>query len=522
MTSTETGSPPAVEVAGLSKRFGTLQALNDVSLKLPPGSFHALLGENGAGKSTLAKCLMGYYRADRGTVRVDDEPRHIANPRDAHALGLGMVYQHFSLVPHMTVAENLVIARAANPLIFNWAKEKRRLEDFLDTTPFVIDLSTPAANLAAGEKQKVEVLKQLYLNHRVLILDEPTSVLTPGEATELFGHLRAMTEANALSVLLITHKLREVFELATEVTVLRRGEVVARGDTGNFTPSRLAETMVGSERIVDPVERRPNPPGEPKLAIERLGADNDKGFAAVRNVTLTVRAGEILGIAGVSGNGQRELIEVLAGQRRATEGVIRIHDDLYSATRPEIVRHGVYCLPEEPLHNACARNMTVAENLAIRDFDRPPQAIFGWFLNQAAVRRKAKELISRYGIKTSSPDTQIAQLSGGNVQRTVLARELSQHVEVLIAANPCSGLDVGAVSEIHAQLISARNRGAAVLLVSEDLDELVALADRITVIFEGELVYETPASNADIAIIGGHMAGHAAVGSTEHDVGARA
>ena len=508
MTPTSTASPPSVEVVGMSKRFGALQALDDVSLALPPGSFHALLGENGAGKSTLAKCLMGYCHADSGRLVVDGEQSRVTNPRDAHALGLGMVYQHFSLVPHMTVAENLVIARAANPFIFNWAEERRRLDEFLATMPFTAELSAPASSLAAGEKQKVEVLKQLYLDHRVLILDEPTSVLTPGEATELFDHLRTMTEAKKLSVLLITHKFREVFEFTAQVTVLRRGEVAARGETSSFTPARLAETMVGSERLVEPVARGDAPGGEPKLSIEHLGADNDKGFPAVRDVGLDVHAGEIVGVAGVSGNGQRELIEVLAGQRRTTGGVVRLHGEPYSATRPEIARHGVYCLPEEPLQNACARTMSVAENLAIRDFDVAPQANFGWLLSRSAVRRKARELIDRYGITTSSPDAQITQLSGGNVQRTVLARELSQQVEVLIAANPCSGLDVGAVSEIHAQLMAARNRGAAVLLVSEDLDELMALADRIVVMFEGELVYETPASEANLATIGGHMAGH--------------
>lgn len=499
--------PPTVDVHGLTKSFGSLRALDDVSLRFGPGTFHALLGENGAGKSTFAKCLMGYYTPDLGRVTVDGRDVRITNPRDAHTAGLGMVYQHFSLVPHMTVAENLITARNDNPFIIDWKKEFRSLEQFLARMPFRVDPLRPARSLAAGEKQKVEVLKQLYLDHRFMVLDEPTSVLTPGEADELFGTLREMCRNLSLTVVLITHKFREVFEFAEDVSVLRRGRLVAQGKVVDFDRTRLAEVMVGTERIVKSATRLPQPPGEMRLSVEGLSADNDRGSPAVSDVSFDVRSGEILGIAGVSGNGQRELVEVLAGQREQRAGTIRVHGEPYGASRDELRRHRLFLLPEEPLQNACARTMTVAENLAVRDFDVAPKARGGFLLDRGEIRRAAVRLIDQYGIRTRSPEAPISELSGGNVQRTVLARELSQRVNVLIAANPCMGLDVGAISEIHRQLIDVRNQGAAVLLVSEDLDELTNLADRLVVMFEGRLVYEAAAGSFDIQTIGRHMAG---------------
>ena len=507
MTDREPRPPPDVAVEGMTKSFGAVEALKDVSLHFPRGAFHALLGENGAGKSTFAKCLMGYYQPDYGTVKIDGRPLKISSTRDAHAASIGMVYQHFSLAPQMTVAENLVIARPDNDLVIDWRAERRRLEEFVERMPFRIDLARPTGGLAAGEKQKIEILKQLYLDHRFLILDEPTSVLTPAEATELFSMLRQMCDEGKLSVLLITHKFREVFAFAREVTVLRRGEVVAQGPVSDFDATSLANAMIGTEKVLQPVHREGEPGTQPRLRVSNLTAENDKGGEAVRGVSFELRNREILGVAGVSGNGQRELVEVLAGQRPARRGEIRVNGEPYHARRAEMVRHKFYCLPEEPLHNACARNMTVAENLALRDFDRTPKAIGKVLLNPRAIRAKAVELISRYGVHTSSPDALMTSLSGGNVQRTVLARELSHDVDILIAANPCSGLDVGAISEIHAELLNSRNRGTAVLLVSEDLDELLALSDRLLVIFEGKFVYECSTKNMDVAVIGRHMAG---------------
>lgn len=501
-------APPRLQVAGMTKRFGALVALDDVSLILEPGSFHALLGENGAGKSTLVKCVMGYYSPDNGAVILDDVARVIRSPRDAHAHGVGMVYQHFTLVPSMTVAENFLLARSNLGLVIDWAAEHYRMQDFLKDMPFKIDLSAPVASLAAGEKQKVEILKQLYLDARILILDEPTTVLTPGEADEILGLLHEMTRAGQLSVLMITHKLREVIAFADEVTVLRRGQVVGRGPMKKLTAQDLAAMMMAGSEIPPPAERIGHRAGEVLLRLKGLCADDDKGHQAVVNVSLSVHAGEIVGIAGVSGNGQAELVEVLAGQREASAGTISVHGEPYRATREEMRRHKVFCLPEEPLRNACVPRMSVAENLALRAFDKPPFTIGRWGLSWWAMRRSAVELIRRYRVRAASPDAPVTSLSGGNVQRMVLARELSGDVEVLVAANPCFGLDIAAIADIRSQIMRTRNRGAAILLVSEDLDELFELADRIVVMFNGEFVYEAPTAEADLALVGRRMAGH--------------
>ena len=501
-------APPRLTVAGMTKRFGSLVALDDVSLTLEPGSFHALLGENGAGKSTLVKCVMGYYASDEGTVIVDDVERIIRSPRDAHAHRIGMVYQHFTLVPSMSVAENFALARADLSLVVDWPTERRRLHEFLKEMPFKVDLEAPVSALAAGQKQKIEILKQLYLASRILILDEPTSVLTPGEADEILGLLHEMARGGRLSVLMITHKLREVVAFADEVTVLRRGRVVGRGRMEKLTAQNLAAMMIGGSELPPPAQRIAHTTGQVRLRLDHLCVDDDKGHQAVVNVSLSVHAGEIVGIAGVSGNGQAEMVEVLAGQREASAGTITVHGEPYRATRMEMRRHKVFCLPEEPLRNACVSRMSVAENLAFRVFDETRFTIARWGLNRAAMRQAASELIGRYHIKASSTDAPVSSLSGGNVQRLVLARELSGDVEVLIAANPCFGLDIAAIAEIRSQMMRARNRGAAILLVSEDLDELFELADRMVVMFNGELVYETPIADADLAIVGRHMAGH--------------
>jgi len=496
-----------LEVAGMTKHFGSNHALTDVSMKVRRGSVHALLGENGAGKSTLVKCIMGFYRADTGDVIVDAREAEIHNPRDAHAHGLGMVYQHFTLVANMTVAENLVLARAQLPHVIDWRREREQLADFLAGMPFTVPLGASVASLAAGEKQKVEILKQIYLRSRFLILDEPTSVLTPQEADEILGMLRDMAQAGELTILMITHKFREVLAFTDEVTVLRRGRLAGGGKPRELGADAMAHMMVGNQEIPPPAKRS-GTPSAPRLEIDALTADDDIGEPIVNGVDLSVRAGEIVGIAGVSGNGQRQLVEVLAGQRDATGGEIRIHGAPYHGTRREMHEHRMACLPEEPLRSASVPQMSVEENMALRVFDEPPYASGGWWLHRAPFRRVAGDLIKRYRVKTAGPDAAIATLSGGNVQRAVLARELSSDVNVLVVANPCFGLDFAAVADIRSQIMAARNRGAAVLLVSEDLDEIFELADRILVIFAGRFVFETPADAADRLVIGRHMAGH--------------
>ena len=507
-TRDRSSKPSRLDVVGLCKHFGALVALDEVSLTLETGSFHALLGENGAGKSTLVKCIMGYPHPDKGSVLVDQTVQAIRSPRDAHMMGIGMVYQHFTLVANMTVAENLLLSRADIPGVVRWADERREMEAFVASTPFRIDLDATISTLSAGEKQKLEILKQLYLNCRILILDEPTSVLTPGEADEILGLLRNMTDAGRLSVLMITHKLREVGDYAEEVTVLRQGRVSGRGRTADLTPADLTQMMVGSNPIAKPAARMDVPDGRVGLCLDNLSADDDKGFGALDNVSIEVRRGEIVGIAGVSGNGQQELVEVLAGQRGSSGGTIAVHGEPYFATRDEMRRHRVFCLPEEPLKNACVGRMRISENLAFRNFDRPPFAVGRWFLNRNAMRFAAQDLIKQFRVKTPSADMPVDTLSGGNVQRMVLARELSGEVDVLIVANPCFGLDISAIAEIRSRIMQTRNNGAAILLVSEDLDELFELSDRILVMLAGSVCYEVPITEAERTTVGRHMAGH--------------
>src|ERR1700686_1409673 len=355
-----------VDAVAMTMRFGDFVALDNVELKVRPGSFHALLGENGAGKSTLVKCIMGYYHPTEGDVLVGGREQAIANPKDAHALGLGMVYQHFTLVPAMTVAENLVLARDDVPAVVDWAREKKELEQFLARMPFKVPLNSRVSDISAGERQKCEILKQLYLKRRFLILDEPTSVLTPGEADEVLGMLRAMVVGGDLTILMITHKFREVMAFADEVTILRRGKLAGHGKVSDLTPDSMARMMIGAEELTI----QPARVGEVRLELEKLNALDDAGAVAVHDVSLAVRGGEIVGIAGVSGNGQRQLVEVLAGQREAESGEIRVAGDIYHASREEMRRHKMSLLPEEPLKNACVGGMSVADNIAFREFDR--------------------------------------------------------------------------------------------------------------------------------------------------------
>lgn len=506
-----TSAPSALslEILNMSKHFGDVIALDDVSLQIPAGGFHALLGENGAGKSTLVKCLVGFYTADTGSVLVDNREVQIANPKDASQLGIGMVYQHFTLVPSMTVAENLVVARGALPAFINWHEERAILADFMTTLPFGIALDKPAGALAAGEKQKVEIIKQLYLQRRLLILDEPTSVLTPDEADEVLGLVGELAQQKKLTVLIITHKFREVTAYASAVTVLRRGRYAGSGVLPALTTERMAEMMVGTPIASDVAPRMQRPAmvdAPARLVIENLCAEGDNGLPVLKGVSLTVRPGEILGIAGVSGNGQKALVEVLTNQRAKSGGSVLVNGVSYSGLRQQLAQHKVYSLPEEPLRNACVASLSVAHNMSLRNFDKPPLAYWGW-INQSALREQAKTYVENFHVKTQGIDAKIQTLSGGNVQRAVLARELSHPVDLLIVANPVFGLDFHAVAETHARLMAARDAGAAVLLVSEDLDELLELADRIAVMSEGHIVFETPADTANVRELGHYMAG---------------
>jgi general nucleoside transport system ATP-binding protein len=505
----------ALDTYDMSKRFGAFTALDAVSLKVRPGTVHALLGENGAGKSTLVKCVVGYYSPDAGAVMVDGREHAITSPTVARDLGIGMVYQHFTVVPGMTVAENLLLARGRLPAVIDWKAVRAELKAFLQTTPFKLDLDATPQDLSAGEKQKLEILKQLYLKPRLLILDEPTSVLTPQEADEVLGLLKDRAHAGDCTVVMITHKFREVAEHADDVSVLRRGALVASGAVTELSADQLASAMVGSGRsaakatLVREPRAASQALAQARLEVRELKVSGDRGEQAVASLNLTVRAGEIVGVAGVSGNGQRELMESLVGQRAIDSGEVRVSAERFHATRAQNRRLKVRSLPEEPLRNACVGDLSVGNNMGLRVFDAAPAAKAGW-LRGNVLRDKARALIKEYGVKTQGEGALIRSLSGGNVQRAVLARELAEDADLLLVSNPVFGLDFAAVAEIHGRLMAARNRGTAVLLVSEDLDELIQLSDRIVVMSEGRIVFECDAASADRHTLGAHMGGHAA------------
>jgi len=502
--------PPRIEARGLTKTFGGVAALENVGVTVESGSFHAVVGENGAGKSTLAKCLLGFYRADAGEVKIGGVT--VQTPAESGREGLGMVFQHFTLAPSLTVAENLLLARRDLPRRIDWAKERAQLRRFLEDAPFSVNLDSLVQHLAAGEKQKVEILKQLYLKTRVLILDEPTSVLTPAEAQEVMTILRDMARGGSLSVLLITHKLREVTDFADEVTVLRRGRWVASHLVRDVTVNRIAELMMGDATPPQDLARSNTDQQAPALEIQNLVVRDDQGLPAVNGVDLTVHTGEILGVAGVSGNGQRELVQAIGGQREIESGAILAFGSPFIPSRAAIERAGLFTLPEEPLENAAVPGMSVAANLALRRFDRAPMSRRGVLLSHSTIRENAVQEIGRFSIQSPSPGTPLRNLSGGNVQRTVLARDLgSREAKILVVANPCFGLDFAAATFVHNQLLELRNRGGSVLLVSEDLDELIKLADRIVVMSGGRIAHETQSSDLDLAVVGRYMGGHTGV-----------
>ncbi|RZI83862.1 MAG: ABC transporter ATP-binding protein [Rubrivivax sp.] len=520
----------ALSTYKLTKRFGSFTAMDAVSINVRPGTVHALLGENGAGKSTLVKAVVGYHQPDDGAVLIDGREHAITSPVVARGLGIGMVYQHFTVVPGMTVAENLLLARGTLPAIIPWHRVRQELQDFLATTPFKLDLDARPMDLSAGEKQKLEILKQLYLKPRLLILDEPTSVLTPQEADEVLGVLRDRAHAGEVSIIMITHKFREVMEIADDVSVLHRGRLVASHRVADTNPGLLGAEMVGEghspvsqasddvvelvpEAVMDevvstaPLHRALMPSSAPtRLQVHKLCVQGDRGERAVHDLSLKVQGGEILGIAGVSGNGQRELMEALVGQRERESGQVHIANEVYHARREQNQRLNVRSLPEEPLRNACVGDLSVALNIGLRRFDQAPAARGGW-IRAGVLRDQARQLIAEYRVKTQGENAPIKSLSGGNVQRAVLARELDGQVDVLLVSNPVFGLDFAAVAEIHARIMGVRNRGGAVLLVSEDLDELLKLADRIVVMSEGRIVHECVAAQADRRVLGAFMGG---------------
>lgn len=496
---------PILEMRGISKRFPGVCANDGVDLDLYPSEVLALLGENGAGKSTLMNILVGLYRPDAGEVRVRGKPATIDSPRAAANLGIGMVHQNFMLVETMTVAENIVLGLPDLPFVPDMEQVSARIRELSARYNLQVDPNAYIWQLSVGEQQRVEILKLIYRGAEILILDEPTAVLTPQEAQELAGILRRMT-GEGKSAIFITHKMDEVMAFSQRVMVLRQGRVVATRRTAETTPQELARLMVGRE-VLFRLEKEPSQGGELVLQVRDLRAENDKGLPALRGVNLDIRAGEILGIAGVAGNGQRELAEVITGLRRASTGQVLLRGrDVANCSPLEMIQAGVSHIPEDRVEMGLVGNMAVAENLAMKGYRQPPLARRG-VLQPREILALAQRMIEAFRISTPGPQTRVKFLSGGNLQKTILAREITACGGLLVAVHPTRGLDVGATEAVRRMLLEQRAQGVAVLLISEDLEELLAVSDRIAVMFEGEIMGIVPADGADVEALGLMMAG---------------
>ena len=499
--------PPVLELHGITKRFPGVLANDHIDFDLRRGEVHALLGENGAGKSTLMSILYGLYSADEGEILMSGERVEITSPKDAIERGIGMVHQHFMLIPVMTVTENIVLANEPvhAGVLFDEETAEKRVAEVARTFKFAVDPHARVQNITVGQQQRVEIMKALYRNADIVILDEPTAVLTPQEATELFEILRTLTR-EGISVIFITHKLNEVLEIADRITVLRRGKRVETIPRAGATEAGLARSMVGREVLLR-VEKKPARPGEPLLQVEDLIVRDDRGLDAVRGVTFDVRAGEIVGIAGVDGNGQSELIDALTGLRHPASGSIRVAgEDLTGTSARHALDAGVGHIPEDRQRRGLVLEFNLAENLVLHDYAKEPFSRFGW-LNPRGLFGWARRLLQEFDVRGGGPETRGASLSGGNQQKVVLAREINRDPRLLIAGQPTRGLDVGAIEFVHQRLVEQRDEGKAVLLVSLELEEILSLSDRILVLYEGRIVGEFPPSVSEeqlgIAMTGG-------------------
>jgi len=497
----------AVEMHGIVKRFPGLVANDHVDFDLRHGEVHALLGENGAGKSTLMNILAGLYHADEGTILVEGAPVRFQSPRDAIAAGLGMVHQHFTLVPSLTVTENILLGLDQPRFRLDLARYEEAIRKLAEDVGLRVDPSAKVWQLSVGEQQRVEILKMLYRGAKILIMDEPTAVLAPQETDELFRTLRGMT-ARGESIVFISHKLDEVLAIADRITVLRRGKVTAAGTpTAGKTKPDLCRLMVGRE-LLESIEKVTVTPGAVVLELEGVGAVNDKALPALRDVALRVRAGEIVGLAGVAGNGQSELAEVVTGLRHCTGRITVNGRDVANRPAIEAIESGVAHVPEDRNGTGSAPNLSVVDNLIMKSYRLPPVAN-GWIINTVVARQRAEELKSEYQVAAPTIDTQARLLSGGNLQRLIFAREITSEPKLIVAVQPTRGLDVGAIETVHRLLLAQRVAGTAVLLVSEDLDEILALADRVAVIYEGRIAGIVAADGADVHELGLMMTGTA-------------
>jgi ABC-type uncharacterized transport system ATPase subunit len=479
-----------LEMRGITKRFPGIVANDRVDLDLRRGEVHAVLGENGAGKSTLMNILYGLYHADEGEIRVHGKPVTFSSAKDAIASGIGMVHQHFMLIPVMTVAENIVLASepTREGVFFDREAAEKRVGDLSRTFNFAIDPHERVQDIGVGQQQRVEILKALYRSADILILDEPTAVLTPQEAGELFQILATLTR-EGMSVIFISHKLNEVLEIADRITVLRRGKKVDTVPREGSTEEKLARMMVGREVLLR-VEKTTAEAGDVLLDVEDLHVVDDRDLPAVRGVSFQVRASEIVGIAGVDGNGQRELVEAITGLRRHESGEIKVAGQaIQHGTARTMLDAGIGHIPEDRQRRGLVLEFTIAENAQLHDYNRPPASRWGWIF-PGKFAEWAKRLIAEFDIRGGSPASKAAVLSGGNQQKLVAAREIARDPKVLIAAQPTRGLDVGAIEYLHGRLVAERDEGRAILLVSLELEEILSLSDRILVIYEGSIVAE--------------------------------
>ena len=506
---------PVLELRGITKRFPGVLANDSVDFDLQRGEIHALLGENGAGKSTLMNILYGLYRPDEGEILLKGKHVSFSSAKEAIEAGIGMVHQHFMLIPVMTVAENIVLGHepVRGGVFLDERAARRRVEAVARTFKFAVEPAARVDEITVGQQQRVGIMKALYRNADILILDEPTAVLTPQEASDLFEILRTLAR-EGISIIFISHKLNEVLEIADRITVLRRGKVVETVPGAGATQEGLARAMVGREVLLR-VEKGPREPGDPLLAVQDLHVQDDRELETVHGLSFEVRAGEIVGIAGIDGNGQTELVEAIVGLRRPTSGhVVVAGEDVTGGGPRYLIDVGVGHVPEDRHRRGLVLDFSLAENLSLHDYRKPPESRFGWLWPRRIVAR-AHNLIREYDIRGGGPSTPAGSLSGGNQQKVVVAREISAAPRVLVAAQPTRGLDVGAIEYVHRRLVQERDEGKAVLLVSLELEEVRSLSDRILVVYEGRLVGEyspeTTEEELGLAMTGGGRRGEEAV-----------
>jgi ABC-type uncharacterized transport system ATPase subunit len=497
---------PVLELRQITKRFPGVLANDRIDFDLRAGEVHALLGENGAGKSTLMNVLYGLYHPDAGEILVSGKPITIDSPRAAIEHGIGMVHQHFMLIPVMTVAENIVLATEPrhNGVFLDEKEADSRVRELSERFGLAVDPEAKVENITVGQQQRVEILKALYRGAEILILDEPTAVLTPQEADDLFAIIRSLT-AQGKSIIFISHKLNEVLTIADRITTLRRGKLIDTVPREGATEDSLARMMVGRDVLLR-VEKAKASPGEPLLEVDDLHVFDDRGLEAVKGVSFTVRAGEIVGLAGVDANGQTELIDALTGLRRAASGTVTVGGKAFHhASARTMLDAGVGHIPEDRQRRGLVLEFTLAENLALHDYRRRPASRMG-ILSPRRLVNRARDLLVEFDVRGGGPETPASALSGGNQQKVVIARELSDDPRVLVAAQPTRGLDVGAIEFVHRRLVDERDRGRAILLVSFELEEILGLSDRILVMYGGRIVGEYGPDVSDLEL-GVAMAG---------------